>query len=60
VAAGFIPVSVERADTAAGHGATQIRIDGHEPMTPLAAFELAATLQAAAISALMNGPEASR
>jgi hypothetical protein len=59
VAAGFIPVSVERADTADGQGATEIRIDGHEPITPLQAFELATTLQAAAITALMNS-EASR
>ena len=49
---GFVSVSVEQH----GDGAPVIRIEGSgDPMTPLAAFELASTLQAAAISALMGG-----
>jgi hypothetical protein len=60
VAAGFIPVSVERADSATGYGSAEIRINGAEPLTPLQAFELAGTLQAAAITALMDSEVASR
>jgi hypothetical protein len=50
--AGFINVSVEQH----GDGSPAIRIEGSgDPLTPLAAFELASTLQAAAIAALMDG-----
>jgi hypothetical protein len=52
---GFIHVSVERLDTAGRPGAPSIRIEGHgDELTPLAAFELASSLQAAAIAALMG------
>lgn len=54
---GFIHVSVERLDVDADHiGSPAIRIEGYgDQMTPIQAFELASTLQAAAISALMEG-----
>lgn len=49
---GFVSVSVEQHDD----GIPAIRIEGtDDPLSPLAAFELASTLQAAAISALMGG-----
>lgn len=53
--AGFISVSVERFDDGEHMGSPAIRIEGSgDPLTPLAALELSATLQAAAIAALMG------
>lgn len=52
---GFIHVSVERVDADGRPGAPALRIEGGgDPMTPLQAFELAATIQAAAVAALMG------
>jgi hypothetical protein len=54
---GFVHVSVERLDADERHpGSPAIRIEGSgEQLSPLQAFELAATLQAVAIAALMGG-----
>lgn len=53
---GLIRVSIERFDDGSHAGVPAIRIEGSgDPLTPLQAFELAATLQAAAIAALTEG-----
>jgi hypothetical protein len=53
--AGFISVSLERSDAEHLAGSPTIRIESSsDEMTPLQAFELAATLQAVAVAALVE------